>query len=115
MAEHIKEAKRILDNLKVEIQSDYVEGKIVFYPWHAFMLACVYELLGDKQAAFEWLNKWERTGFLYGTHELIMKPGFFESMRADPEFIALYERLQKEKAEIRAQVQEAEERGELTL
>jgi class 3 adenylate cyclase/TolB-like protein len=103
-----QEAKDLLDNLKKEIQAYYVEGKIVWYPWPAFMLACVHELLGDKQAALEWLRKWERTGFLFGTHDLMMKPGYFESMRNDPEFIALYERVQKEKAEIRALVREAE-------
>jgi TolB-like protein len=110
-----QEAKLILDDLKVEIQAVYVEGKIIWYPWPAFMLACVHELLGDKEAAYQWLEKWERTGFLCGTHDLMMKPRYFESMRDDPEFIAIYERVHKEKAEIRARVREAEERGEMSL
>jgi len=40
---------------------------------------------------------------------------FFESLRDDPEFKAIVKQAQEEKAAIRAQVREMEERGELTL
>ena len=40
---------------------------------------------------------------------------FFESLRDDPEFKAIVKRVQEEKAAIRAQIREMEERGEIDL
>jgi len=40
---------------------------------------------------------------------------FFESFKDDPEFQAIVKRAQEEKAAIRAQVREMEERGNLDL
>ena len=50
-----------------------------------------------------------------GWHDLIETYPFFENLRDDPEFKAIVKRAQDEKAALRAQVQEMEERGEVTL
>ena len=45
----------------------------------------------------------------------MMHPIYFESLNNDPEFIGIYERVQKEKTEIRAQIREMEEQAELKV
>ena len=48
-------------------------------------------------------------------HDFILIDPFFESLRDDPEFKGTVKQAQEEKAAIRAQVREMEERGELDL
>ena len=48
-------------------------------------------------------------------HDYVLIDPFFESLRDDPEFKAIVKQAQEEKAALRAQVREMEERGELTL
>jgi hypothetical protein len=57
----------------------------------------------------------EKRGFMNGSHDYMMIGPLFESLKNDPEFIKIYQRAQKEKAEIRAKIREAEQRGEIDL
>jgi len=47
--------------------------------------------------------------------DFILNDPFFESLRDDPECKAIVKHAQEEKAELREQVRQMEERGELTL
>ena len=72
----------------------------------------------DEQEAFELLKKnrqVEFRGVLGGWHDFILVDPFFESLRDDPEFKAIVKQAQEEKAALREQVGQMEERGELTL
>jgi len=48
-------------------------------------------------------------------HDFILIDPFFESLRDDPEFEAIVKQAQEEKAALRVQIREMEERGELNL
>ena len=53
--------------------------------------------------------------FGFGLHDFILIDPFFEGLWDDPEFQAIVKQAQEEKAALRAQVREMEERGELDL
>ena len=48
-------------------------------------------------------------------HDFILIDPFFESLREYPEFLAIVKQAQEEKAALRAQVREMEQRVELNL
>jgi len=56
-----------------------------------------------------------KLGFPRGWHDFLLIDPFFESLRDDPEFKSIMKQAQNEKAALRVQVREMEERGELTL
>ena len=89
-------------------------------------LARIYAFQGDREKALKNLTEYAK-GFNIGTdfllidsyfmgwHDFILIDPFFERLRDDPEFQAIVKRAQEEKAALRAQVREMEERGELDL
>jgi tetratricopeptide (TPR) repeat protein len=78
-------------------------------------LARIFAFQGDRVKAIKYLAEYAKRGFLHGWHDYILIDPFFESLRDDPEFKAIVKQAQDEKAALRAQVREMEERGELTL
>jgi len=79
------------------------------------LLAQIYAFQGDRNEALKYLYEYAELGFDNGDHDFILLDPFFESLRDDPEFKAIVKKAQEEKAAIRAQVKEMEERGELDL
>ena len=78
-------------------------------------LSGIYAFQGDKIEALRYLAEYAEKGFTLGMHDFILIDPFFESIRDDPKFKAIVKQAQDEKAALRAQVREMEERGELTL
>ena len=109
------EKKDMADSVfKVEIskiQSAIEEGRST----GNIHLARIYAYLGDRESAIKYLKEYAKTKFQKGWHDFILIDPMFESLRDDPEFIAIVKKDQDEKAAIRAQIREMEERGELDL
>ena len=80
-----------------------------------YNLASIYAFQGDREKALKYLAEYANRGFSGGWYDYILIDPFFESLRDDPEFQAIVKQAQEEKAAIRAQVREMEERGELDL
>ena len=78
-------------------------------------LSRIYAFQGNNKQALKYLAEYAKRGFLRGWHDFILIDPFFESLRNDPQFKAIVKQAQEEKAALRAQVREMEERGELTL
>jgi len=82
---------------------------------HYLHLSRIYAFKGERKKALENLNEFAERGFTGGWHDFILIDPFFESLRNDPEFKAIVKQAQEEKAALRAQVREMEERGALDL
>jgi len=80
-----------------------------------FHLSRIHAFQGNKKQALKYLAEYAKRGFMYGWHDFILIDPFFESLRDNPEFKAIVKQAQQEKAELREQVRQMEERGELTL
>ncbi len=106
--------QKILHELIKEIEDPATLKARGLYDWQ-FALAETYSILGEKKKAIKWLKECEKRGFWHGNHDAMMVFPFFENIRDDPEFIAIYQRVQKEKAEIRTKVKELDEKGVLAL
>ena len=76
-------------------------------------IAQIYAFTGNKDKALKNLLKSVEQGL--GFVDFILIDPFFESLREDSEFKSIVQQAQEEKAALRAQVREMEERGELTL
>jgi len=84
--------------------------------WISYLhLARIYAFQGHRNKALKHLSKYAELGFTAGWHDFILIDPFFESLKDDPQFKAIVKQAQDEKAAIRVQVREMEERGELTL
>ena len=75
----------------------------------------MYALQSDRDKTLKYLSEYAKSVFSNGDHDFILLDPFFESFRDDPEFQAIVKHAQDEKAAIRVQVREMEERGELDL
>jgi TolB-like protein/Tfp pilus assembly protein PilF len=78
-------------------------------------LARISAFQGDHLKSIKYLTDYANKGFINGGHDFILIDPFFESLRDDPEFKAIVKNAQEEKAALREQVRQMEERGELTL
>jgi len=83
--------------------------------WAYLHLSRIYAFKGNRVEALKYLSEYAKLGFTWGWHDFILIDPFFESLRDDPEFKAIVKQAQEEKAALRAQVSEMEERGELDL
>ncbi len=79
------------------------------------LLSRIYAFKGNRVEALKYLAEYAKQGFTRGWHDFILIDPFFKSLRDDPEFKSIIKQAQEEKAALRAQVREMEERGELTL
>ena len=78
-----------------------------------FDLAGVYAFLGNKEEAYKWLREYASLGFMAGTHEDIKFDPLFDNLRNDEEFKEIVKRANDKADEMRARIDEMEERGEL--
>jgi TolB-like protein/AraC-like DNA-binding protein len=85
-------------------------------PWfHYHNLASAKCLLEEKEDALHYLSKAVDIGLQIGTHDFLEIDPTFETLRDDTEFKAIVQRAQEKKAELRAQVRELLEKGEIDL
>jgi tetratricopeptide (TPR) repeat protein len=78
-------------------------------------LSRIFAFQGDRVKAIKYLTDYANKGFRFGQQDFILIDPFFESLRDDPEFKAIVKSAQEERAALREQVREMEERGELDL
>jgi len=111
---NLAEGKKLLTEVKSEVDAYPNKSNNNLFDWQIWKaLTC--EKLGEKEKALEWLKGCEERGFWYGSHDWMMLFPVFESLKNDPEFIGIFQHVQKEKAEIRAKIKELEEKGEFYL
>jgi adenylate cyclase len=80
-----------------------------------FALARLYAFTGNHEKALSYLTK-HADKQLFGNYcDVILIDPLFESLRDDPKVKAIVKQAQEKRGEIRAQIREMEERGELTL
>ena len=107
-----QEAQAILSSFRNSLESQLAVNK----SWRACLsLSLIYAMREEKEQALSYLSEAVELGLQFGLHDLIESHPFFESLRDDPEFKAIVKQAQEEKAALRAQVREMEERGELDL
>ncbi|MCK5372379.1 MAG: hypothetical protein KAQ62_27645 [Cyclobacteriaceae bacterium] len=75
----------------------------------------MYALQSDRDKTLKYLSEYAKSVFSNGDHDFILLDPFFESLWEDPEFKAIVKKAQDEKAAIKSQIREMEERGELDL
>ncbi|MCK5279589.1 MAG: tetratricopeptide repeat protein, partial [Cyclobacteriaceae bacterium] len=78
------------------------------------LMSVIHALKEEREESLQYLSDAAKLGFTggwRGWHDLIETYPFFENFRDDPEFKAIVKRAQDEKAALRAQVREMEERG----
>ncbi len=110
-----EEAEKIFTEQIEKLESELDRGGIRPYLQPYLDLARIYAFTGVKNKALNYLSKSVEQGFIEGWHDFILIDPFFKSLRDDPEFKAIVKQAQEEKAALRAQVREMEERGELNL
>ena len=103
----IAEAEKICIEELLKLQSSVDEDRSSY----EYALASIYAIQGDHEKALEHLTEFAEIE----SDEFILIDPLFESLRDDPEFLAIVKKVQKEKAELRDQIKEMEERGELDL
>ena len=107
----IEEAKKTFAEQNQKLESRLNDASRVTF----WQLARISAFQGDRDQALKYLVEYGKKGFHAGNHDFIQIDPFFESLRDDPEFKAIVTQAQNEKAALRAQVREMEERGELDL
>jgi tetratricopeptide (TPR) repeat protein len=107
-----QKALTVLTNTRKSYERELAKSKF----WLAyFNLSSIYALLDDKEKALKYLSESVDLGLKLGFHDFLKISPAFESLRDDPEFKGILQRAQDEKAVIRGQIREMEERGELDL
>jgi TolB-like protein/Tfp pilus assembly protein PilF len=106
------EASIILRNSKKYLESQLAGEKIW---WTCLFLSFIHAIQDEKGETLRYLSEAIDLGLMLGWHDFIEVHPIFENLWDDPEFKAIVKRAQDEKADIRAQVKEMEERGELDL
>jgi TolB-like protein/class 3 adenylate cyclase/Tfp pilus assembly protein PilF len=108
--------KKALQDLQARLEAAVDVSRRPYGPRSThFHLSRIYAFQGERKKALVHLSEYANLGFREGWHDFILIDPFFESLREDPEFKEIVKQAQEEKAALRAQVKEMEERGELTL
>ena len=107
-----EEALTILNSSQNSLERQLAENKT---SGRLLILCMVHAVQEEKVKALEYLSEAVELGLLFGWHDYLEIHPIFENLRDDPEFKAIVKQAQEEKAGIRAQVREMEERGELDL
>ncbi|MFH0842407.1 MAG: tetratricopeptide repeat protein [Bacteroidota bacterium] len=101
-------------NQQIEFCKESIENKNPYGTGGAaYDLAGVYAVLGNKEEAYKWLREYEKIGFNHGIHEYIKVDIMFDNLRNDEEFQQIVKRANDKADELRARINEMEERGEL--
>ena len=107
-----QEAYRILKSAQLSLQNKLKDDE----SWEVnFCLSQIHAMLDEKEKALDYLSKAADLGFRWGWQDVLVNYPPFKNLINDPEFKAIVKRAQEEKAAIRAQVREFEERGELDI
>jgi class 3 adenylate cyclase/TolB-like protein/Tfp pilus assembly protein PilF len=106
-----EESDRILNTLHVETINQSKNYESAF---SNFILASIYAMRNDKEKAIEHLVRYENWGYSVWFNEIKIYP-LFENLWEEPEFIALIERIDEEKAKMRSRIRQMEQSGEITF
>ena len=68
----------------------------------------------EKQKAMDYLLRFETFGYNIWFNEIKIYP-LFENLWNEPDFIALVDRINKEKAELRSKIRQMEASGEINF
>ncbi len=108
-----EEAMRFF-NMQIEFCNESIMNKDPYGTGDAaYDLAGVYATLGNKEEAYKWLREYEKLGFRDGMHKYIKVDMMFDNLRSDEEFKQIVKRANDKADEIRARINEMEEREEL--
>jgi len=107
-----KEALIILNSSRISYEKRLAKNADFFTYYY---LSVIHSILGEKEEALKYLSESAELGFIWGYHDFVEIHPPFEKLWDDPKFKAIVKRAQDEKAAIRAQVREMEERGEIDL
>ena len=108
-----EEAILILDSCRTEFE-DLMKNR--GESWYTlYNLSFIYAHQNEKEKALRYLSKAIDIGMLTGWQDLLETILAYENLWDDPEFKAIVKRALDEKAALKAQLREMEERGELDL
>ncbi len=99
---------------QIELSNDYLLksiqlGRVLGSGGAAqYDLAANYALLGDKEKAYEWLNKFNKFGWRWASIHFIEVDPLFDNLRTDDRFQTLLTRVLKEKKKIKTKVLSAQ-------
>jgi tetratricopeptide (TPR) repeat protein len=111
----MNEANSLLTKLISRVENQLkTEANFMLQNFIKFRLAAAYALLDKQKIAIRYLSELFETGVWEYPFKLSTFTGF-DNLRSDPEFKALFKRIEDEKASFRAQVNEMERRGEINL
>lgn len=112
-----KEALTILNNT-IEQNESMLTGDddLIRFSIIHLRLAAAYAMLDEKMKALKYLSEVEaeRSGFFEWPYRIRTFP-VFDKLQSDPEFKAILKRIEDEKATIRYQIKEMEQRGEIDM
>jgi TolB-like protein/AraC-like DNA-binding protein/Tfp pilus assembly protein PilF len=103
-----KDACLILDSCKIFYENNLDNWGETWY--NTFNISQVYILLGEKEKGLKYLLKAVDIGMLGGWHDLLEVDPIYESFWAEPEFKAIVKRTKEERAALREQISETEEK-----
>jgi len=106
-----EESNRVLEEVhsKTIHQSEDYESA-----YSNLTLASIYAMWNDKQIAIDYLLKFETFGYNVWFNEIKIYP-LFENLWEEVEFIALVDRIEREKAILRSKIRQMEESGEISF
>jgi len=107
-------AEITLDKIRRSLEYKLKTDPDGHYP--LIMMPSIYALLGDKKKAISYLSELVEQDYVVGgIQDEVKNSPLYENLWGDPEFEGLVKRMQEDKAAIRAQIREMEERDELEL
>jgi TolB-like protein/predicted Zn-dependent protease len=115
-----KEALSILNNSikrnENALVSNNFNNNLIWFSIIHLQLAAGYAMLDENIKALKYLSEVEaeRSGLIEWPYRIRTFPGF-DKLRSNPEFKAILKRIEDEKATIRSQVKEMEQRGEIDM
>ena len=71
--------------------------------------------MGNKEKALGLLLEWGENSLMYGTLEFMLNNPMYENLLEEPAYIELCKRMDQDKAEIRARIQDLEAKGEFMI
>ena len=107
--EQFEKEDSVLNKVLSEIQNQPDE---LYNQFSYLMLACVYALQQDKTKAIENLLDYEEFGFSVWSNEIKIFPAF-EQLWDEPEFVAIVNRMEQEKAKLRSKIRILEDKGDI--
>jgi TolB-like protein/Tfp pilus assembly protein PilF len=94
------ESNELLEQVQTELESNSEEYETTIF---SLRLAMIYAMKNDKDNALRYLKEFESFGYSIWFNEIKIFP-IFESLWEEPEFIALVDRIDKKKGNLRAAI-----------